>query len=342
LEGIKEGDFTMVLGYPGTTTEYLPSDAVKLKTEQINVASIKIRTKGLEIMKSEMDANPEVRIKYASKAASLANAWKKWIGENRGLKRLDAINKKIQLENDFSVWVNENEKRKEEYGQILPKFKELYAALSPYEIARNYYFESIYGLEILRFSGEFMKLYELNKTDDTLKINSTIRSLKIKANNFYKNYDINTDKKLFAAFIEIYYNDMPKDYHPEILNLIASKFNNNIQAFADYIYNKSLLPYPEKTYEFIEKFKVTKLKKVENDPVYQLFTQALVIYRKGLLSSRSMKPFSPMPIQLLECHTDKLTIIVQKMVLRIFTKPPCKVLLRKTIRIFTTMPYLTS
>jgi hypothetical protein len=297
LEGIKEGDFTMVLGYPGTTTEYLPSDAVKLKTEQINVASIKIRTKGLEIMKAEMNANPEVRIKYASKAAGLANSWKKWIGENRGLKRLDAINKKIQLENDFSVWVNENEKRKEEYGQILPKFKELYAELSPYEIARNYYIESIYGLEILRFSSEFIKLYELNKTDDTLKINSTIRSLKIKANNFYKNYDINTDKKLFAAFIEIYYIDMPKDYHPEILNLISSKFNNNIQAFADYIYNKSILPYPEKTYEFIENFKVTKLKKVKNDPVYQLLTQASVIYR-----SRIYPPIQSMNAELSEIN----------------------------------------
>jgi hypothetical protein len=277
-DGVQKGDFTMVMGYPGTTTEYLSSFGVALKTELLNPAQIKIRTKGLDLMKSDMTADAGVRIKYSAKAASMANSWKKWIGENKGLQRLDALNKKQQLESDFTNWVNKTEIRKNEYAYILPKLEELNKKISPFEIATTYFYETIIGSELVKFSGDFRTLQKLNKESSQEEKNSTTQKLKIKADKFYKNYNLETDKRIFTAFITFYYQDMPAENHPEIFSLINTKFKGDINAFADYVYAKSMYPHPEKTYKFIENYTPAKAKTYTKDPIFQIFNQSLDIY----------------------------------------------------------------
>ena len=111
LKGIREGDFTMVFGFPGTTQEYIPSQAVRLLIEKSNPNKVDARTIKLGIMEKQMAADPKVRIQYASKYAGVSNAWKKWQGETKGLVRLHAIEKKEQQELEFSKWVSQSAPR---------------------------------------------------------------------------------------------------------------------------------------------------------------------------------------------------------------------------------------
>ena len=278
VDGVSKGEFTMVMGYPGTTTEYLPSYAVVLETDVVNPTLIKIRAKGLDLMKADINADAEVRIKYSAKSAGMANGWKKWIGENRGLQRMDAIGKKRALEADFTDWVNETDERKAEYGEILSKYEKLYAELTPYKLSSTYFYETIYGAELLRFSANSRSLYYFDKKTEDEKIKKSLVSLKGKADKFYKDYNYETSKKIFAAFIEFYYNDMAVDYHPEIFGMITSKFKGDVSVFADYIYKKSIFSNPEKMYSFIDKYSVSSNKKLAKDPAFKIIIQALNIY----------------------------------------------------------------
>ena len=119
LKGVEKSDFTMVYGYPGRTSEYLTSYAVRLISEVENPHQIKLRQERLDIMAADMEKDALIRIKYASKHARVANAWKKWIGENRGLKKLNAIEKKQSLEKEFIDWVNSTDELKSKYGNLL-------------------------------------------------------------------------------------------------------------------------------------------------------------------------------------------------------------------------------
>ena len=135
LKGVKEGDFTMVFGYPGTTSEYVPSYHIDMVKNYINPKMIVIRTKKIEIMEAAMNTDPLIRIQYSAKKAGIANSWKKWIGENLGLEKMGTIAKKVEFENKLTTWINEDKGRMIRYGNLLPKYKELYTELKEYSIA---------------------------------------------------------------------------------------------------------------------------------------------------------------------------------------------------------------
>ena len=111
FKGIKEGDFTMVFGYPGSTSEYVPSYHIDMVKNFIDPKMIAIRTKKIEIMGTAMDTDPLIRIQYSGKKSGLANSWKKWIGETQGLEKMNTIEKKTEFENRLSLWINEDKSR---------------------------------------------------------------------------------------------------------------------------------------------------------------------------------------------------------------------------------------
>jgi hypothetical protein len=130
LKGVNEGDFTMVFGYPGTTSEYVPSYHVDMVKNSFNPKMIGIRTKKIEIMESAMNSDPLIRIQYSAKKAGIANSWKKWIGESQGLEKMATIDKKREFENKLTAWINADRDRVMKYGKILPEYKELYSGLN--------------------------------------------------------------------------------------------------------------------------------------------------------------------------------------------------------------------
>lgn len=129
----------MVFGYPGTTNEYLTSYAIEQLQNIENPHKIAIRTAKLNIINDAMESDELLRIKYASKAASVANAWKKWQGETKGLKRFNTIALKQQQEKEFLQWAAD----KKEYNSLLNQYKELYQKRKDLILAASYLNERV-------------------------------------------------------------------------------------------------------------------------------------------------------------------------------------------------------
>ncbi len=283
LTGVKESDFTMVFGFPGRTTEYLPSYAVKEIYEVSNPAKIAIRETKLNILDKHMKASDAVRIQYAAKYASISNYHKKWIGENRGLKKLNAVARKQELEKQFSAWVNASPDRQAKYGTVLTDFEKNYNNLNGITLSRDYFIEAALGVELINYAQAYVNFVEMiNKKAPQADIEKTLKNLNNYAG-FYKNYNMAADKEVFAALMEMYYNNVDPKFQPEYFrNLAAKTYKGNFKAFADNVYNKSFLTSPEKLKETLAKTTVTNTKLIEKDPAYLLAKAFLDNYRSKI------------------------------------------------------------
>ncbi|MCH2033849.1 MAG: S46 family peptidase [Tenacibaculum sp.] len=203
LDGVEEGDFTLVFGFPGRTNEYLPATAIKHITQEFNPSNIAIREAALKEIDAQMKASDAVRIKYASKQARIANAWKKWIGENLGIQKSNAIQQRVEFEEIFKKALKEKG-LEGKYGNILPEFEKLYKDFSSINIKRRNF------IEVFLITNELMQMtfrsFELemaakNKPElfDKVK-NSLIGRLK----GIHKNYDVNVDKGVFKNVMPLY------------------------------------------------------------------------------------------------------------------------------------------
>lgn len=280
LDGIQEGDFAMVMGYPGSTQRYLSSFGVKNVLEQINPARIKIRTKKLELMKKDMDVSDKVRIQYASKYSRSANYWKYSIGQNKGLKRLKVYEQKQQLEKDFLSWVNENEERKAKYGDAISLIENSYSKNEKISYTYSYLQEAVFrGGEVFSFANRTKSLYNELKSnaDDAEAIAVEIEKTKTRTKNFFKNYNAPTDKKVTAALLKMYYNDIEKQYHPSVYAIVEKKYKGNFEKYVDYIFSKSIFVDEEKMGAFLAN---PNTKALDKDPAFRLMLSFVDIYYK--------------------------------------------------------------
>lgn len=209
LDGIAEGDFTMVFGFPGRTQEYLPSFAVEQIVNTLNPAKIEVRDAALKVQDAFMRKDKAIKIQYASKYARIANYWKKWIGENQGLTKSNAIQLKKDYENEFLKRVAKKGKT-EEYGNLLSDFEKNYNEISDYALARDYFAEvALRNIELLSVG---FRLYQLEKVY-TLKgeqafndrKTNTLKSLE----GFYKDFNATVDEKVFEKLMAIYAQKSP-------------------------------------------------------------------------------------------------------------------------------------
>ncbi len=283
MKGIKKGDFTMVYGYPGTTQEYLPSYAVESILNISNPHKINIRENILDIMKADMNADPLVRIQYSSKSARVANAWKKWIGESRGLKRLDAVNKKKAIEKDFEEWFSENADRRKKYSHLMIDFKKNYDELAPYTLAIDYFMEAGYSMELVKIAASFGRLSSVKKETPQADIDKMVAQAQGSANGFFKNYNLPTDRKIFSkVFLDLYYNNVPQEFQPDIFRKIETKFKGDMQKYEEYLYGKTMFTDQEKVNKFLESFSASKAKKLMKDPAFELYMSVVSLYHQKL------------------------------------------------------------
>ena len=201
----QENDFTFVFGFPGRTTEYLPAIAVEKIMNETDPAMISVREVALKTLDEKMRTDAETRIKYASKYASVANYWKKWIGEVEGLKKSDAVSKKKNYE-QYLIAKN---------AQIKPTIDELnrlYTEQSPYNLNKAYYSEVLRNAESLTLANNyynFVKVVESGKMDA-----KTADNFKARLSGIYKDYDAVLDAKVTAKLLALYANKTPKQFLP--------------------------------------------------------------------------------------------------------------------------------
>ena len=211
-KGIKEGDFTMVYGFPGSTREYLFSDAVKYTAYTSNPHKIALRTLRLNIQKEEMNKDQAVRIKYASKQASVANAWKKWQGEAKGIIKNTAVENKQAFEAKFDEWA----KGKPEYEGLVARFKELYGSIEELSLVQDYQTEALNAVEIIGFAGRGQR----------------------GAEKFYKDYYMPIDKACFIALYNAYNKNIDDKYKSPYFKEQLQKFGS-VEAWAEALFTET-------------------------------------------------------------------------------------------------------
>ncbi len=277
LKGIKEGDFTMVFGYPGTTSEYVPSYHIDMVKNFINPGMIAIRSKKIAIMEDAMKTDPLIRIQYSAKKSGLANSWKKWIGENLGLEKMNTIEKKQEFEKKITAWINADNSRVSRYGNLLAEYKELYDGLKEYSFVNSYTNEVFFSgtAESINFSLIMRSLAEMVKNnDDPKKIKATKNSIIESGRNFFKNYDQATDKKLFVAVMGLYKDNLDIKWQvPEYISL-KNACKGDFSAIVDKLYKQSPFTEEEKFIKFVSEFDKSDVSKLNKDPFFQLASGA--------------------------------------------------------------------
>ena len=202
LAGVQEGDYTMIMGYPGRTTRFQTSPELKHQIEQ-NDIRIAARTIRQDVLLEDMLADPKVKIQYASKYSSSSNGWKKWQGMKLAFEKLDIVGRAEQEEADFQAWVDANGKRKAKYGTVVA---DLAAAVEAGREANNAFtkaFETIHKVELTDF-GFQMVLQVGNAiqrgTDTLAALEQAYERLAPK----YADYSASTDRKVAKAMIRHY------------------------------------------------------------------------------------------------------------------------------------------
>lgn len=271
IKGKKVGDFAMIMGYPGRTDRYATSQTISYISQKNNPMIVKIRTKKLDILQADMAADPEVRIKYASKYASSSNYWKKYSGQITGLKKLDVYNRKKQIEDQFEKWLNMDKVRQAKYGEALNDISTAYETINKYEAPVRYNAEAIMqGCEIIAFARNFNKLAdELSKPKpDPKLVQSMAKEVADASDSYFKNYNMATDLKLLAAMLQLYYTDVPQEMQPAYLGKIHSKYKGNFETFAKDVFARTIFSSKSKVDIFLAD---PKLKALQKDPSWMLY-----------------------------------------------------------------------
>jgi hypothetical protein len=275
LKGVKEGDFTMVFGYPGTTSEYVPSYHIDMVKNYLNPKIIDIRTKKIEIMEDAMSKDAKVRIQYISKKSGIANAWKKWQGEILGLNRMNTIAKKQDFESRFTKWVNADAARKEKYGNILSQYSELYGSLKEYTLVNNYMNEVFGGAESFRLAlgiNTLVDLYQKNASQD--EISKVKASILNSSKGFFKDYDNQTDKRLFVAVMNMYGDNIEEKWLVPAYVKYRGEVKGDFSSAAEKLYTKSVFTDEERFTDFVNRFNKSSVSKLTKDPFFALANAA--------------------------------------------------------------------
>ncbi len=243
MDGVKNGDFTMVMGYPGSTDRYLSSHGVEQAINIYNPSVVEVRDLKLKTMKKHMDADLGVRIKYASKYASTANYWKYFIGQTKGLKRLNVYDKKKALEDEFEAWIGQDERRKQQYGDALRLISEYYKATEPTVKASVYAREAgLLGSDVVLHAFRFSRTFDaaMAKKDDA-ESKQILESARKLGERFYKDYDQNLDRDVLTNMLTLYRNNIDKQFLPDIFDHIDKKYKGSIDRFVADLYKRSFV-----------------------------------------------------------------------------------------------------
>ena len=268
---LNDGDFAMVMGFPGTTDHFLTSYGLEETMDITNKLRYEIRTVKINILREEMAADQATRIKYASKYASCSNYWKYSNEQNKALKNLNTMGVKKEVEREFAAWARSQKSPK--YSAALDLIKKGYAARRTAEEANQYVLEGLLTgseapLFAVRLGGSMQRMLEQDKNADLSRLENY-------ANNFFKDYDERVDRRLTAALFEYVYVHMNPDVCPKFLKDANKKYKGNWTKYVDDLYAKSIFSNQENVGKFMLK---PNAKQLEKDPLLAVGMEAYELY----------------------------------------------------------------
>ena len=301
LAGVQEGDYTMIMGYPGRTTRFQTSPELKFQIEQ-NDIRIAARTIRQEVMLEDMLADPKVKIQYASKYSSSSNGWKKWQGMKLAFDKLDIIGRAEQEEAEFQKWVEASPKRQAKYGSAV---KDIADAVEAGREANNMFtkaYETIYRIELTNFAITLVSLAgrDIRQGTDTLTaLNNAYAAVAPK----YADYSVETDRKVAKAMLK-HYRDIADTEYAKLLEDV------DIDAFVDDMFNSSMFTSAENLKKAIEESGMDIVKDPAYGEGYEMFMEcvngqimamateeplakARKLYTEGLLEWKKGEPSYP-------------------------------------------------
>ncbi len=304
--GIEEGDFTMVMGYPGSTQQYLYSAAVRSMLETTLPAKIDLRTTRLEIMDRHMRADDVVRIQYASKYRGVSNAWKKWQGIILGLTRNHAVEVKLEEEAQFAAWLAADGERTLKYDAVLDEFDRLYKEMGQYELALDMMNESVLSIELFR---------QASRVGRMMTQGASVERIEGQMAGFYKDFHRPIDQEICAAMLEAYFSRMSASFTPAFAEEITGKYKGSYSSYAAALYDKSVFASPESFAKLMAKYSKDAAKankSLEKDPIMvavnqftELFMmEAIPVY--GKLEDALQRNYKTYMAALLEKEQDHL------------------------------------
>jgi hypothetical protein len=267
IKDLNEGDFAMIAGYPGRTQRYATSYEVNELLNITNPNRIRIRGIKQDIWMSDMVASQKINIQYASKYFGSSNYWKYSIGQNSQLKKLNVIDKKQQIENQFNTWIAADAGRKAKYGETLNMIRSSVEGRAEYANAQQYISECFnQGCEILSLNMVASTMINALNASDSKQVSDLIIGLKNRINSFYKDYNPPTDQKAMKAMLKLFRNDVPAKFHPDFyVTIVDKKFKGDIDRYVDDLFARSVFSTEAKLNTFLNR---PVLKTLENDPVY--------------------------------------------------------------------------
>ncbi len=271
--GVREDDFAMILGYAGRTERYLTSFGIDYRLEHMYPVRIDIRRRKLDIIEEAMAQSDELRIKYATKHSGISNYWKNFIGMSESLQRLRVADDKRALEGEFDQWVRSDPQRQEVYGSVIDDFRRVYEGMRRFNSQTYVFIESMAtGPDVIRVANAFNTLKTLleeeGDTDDVVQESERLQGI---VERFYRNYDKDVDQALWAAMFEAYLDYVPQEGLPDIFEEVASRYGNDLAAWADEVYSASIFAEASRLEAFLEAPDHATL---ANDPVF-LATQSV-------------------------------------------------------------------
>ena len=282
-KGIKEGDFTMVYGFPGRTNRYESSFGIKLATDKVSPAIVALRDVRLTEWKQEMNKSDSVRLLLSSNYARVSNYWKYYIGQTEQLKRLKVYEEKLDMEKKFTNWA----KNKPEYASILPNFEKAYAEYDNYALHSTYIREGIMGSAVIANAMKYLTLEKILSSEKSSpeQIKKAIDDLKLDAANFFKSFNAISEEKILAAITQMYFENIAADQQPEYMAVLRKKYKGKsnketFEKFAKVVFENSLLISKQESLEFLEK---PNLKKLRNDPAFAYAKACYLNYLERIL-----------------------------------------------------------
>ncbi len=278
LKGMKEGDFSMVFGFPGRTNQYLPSTAIQQIKDISDPAKINIRQDVLSIMLDYMKKNEGVKIQYAAKYASVENAYKKWKGEVLGLNRSQAVSKKQAYEAEFQRRVNARPEWTVAYGTILTDLQVAHKNLEGHIRLRDYQSEIMPRIEAFNIASVVNTMLK-NRTAKDAASNIDLNKREWEAiQELFSERDQQVDQALFEKLMERYLNDLPADK----TSLLAREFlgGSRLKQEANILFATSPLCHQDSLQALFQQSLPAIQQRLRNDRLFLLYNDLVNTYQQ--------------------------------------------------------------
>jgi hypothetical protein len=269
LDGTRPGDFAMIYGFPGSTQRYLSSYAVDYVMNTADPMRIAMRAASLEVIDAAMRSSDHLRIQYADKQSGISNAYKKWIGELRGLKELNTLGTKRAMEAEYLM--KAEKAGLTGYAAVLPELKELYSGYVPYATARDLFVELVYyGPEVFRYARRFNGMVDgAEKLKAENKWTSTVNEELEVLPGYFGSHQVEVDKRILKAILPVYLANLPTGMRPEVFAGIDTKFKGDTDAWVEDMYTRSVLTDPSRIEALLKGSSKKFVKTMRKDPAYR-------------------------------------------------------------------------